>query len=82
MRWLDVITDSMVMNLSKLQEIVKDREAWSATIHTNAKLGHNLVTEEQHVGVVDPHDQGAKLCLLQWKNGVLATGPSGTSLFK
>ena len=38
MRWLDVITDSMVMNLSKLQEIVKDREAWSATIHTNAKL--------------------------------------------
>ena len=38
MRWLDVITDSMVMNLSKLQEIVKDREALSATIHTIAKL--------------------------------------------
>ena len=38
MRWLDVITDSMVMNLSKLQEIVKDREAWSATIHTISKL--------------------------------------------
>ena len=35
---LNSFTDSMVMNLSKLQEIVKDREALSATIHTIAKL--------------------------------------------
>ena len=34
MRWLDGITDSMDMGLSKLRDIVKDREGWSAIVHT------------------------------------------------
>ena len=47
MRWSDSITNSVGMNLSKLQKVVEDKEAWHATVHRVTKIQSNLEAEQQ-----------------------------------
>ena len=47
MRWLDGITDTKDMSLSKFWEMVKDREVWHAELYGLRRVGHNLATDQQ-----------------------------------
>ena len=47
MRWLDSLTDSVDVSLSKSKKIVKDREAWCAAVMESQRVRHDLATEEQ-----------------------------------
>ena len=63
MRWVDGITDSMDVSLSKLREIVEDREVWRAAVHWVERVGHASGTEQQQIPTAVPRIRAAAVSL-------------------
>ena len=54
MRWLDGITDLMDICLSKVWQLVMDREGWHAAVLGSLRVGHNVATEQQENSKLNP----------------------------
>ena len=74
-RWVDGITKSTDMRLSKFGETVKDREACCAAVHGVTKIEHDFKTEQQHLSDLIYVDMTHALCKKGWKSSqMLETG--------